>query len=247
MKVYQPTVLNTLAPYAGPQGFGMNRFTGQTIAQQTTAGSNQIDPVPFRGYSVPAPSLAYYGLSEPRRHWTKTVGMIVSPHYAVMRLLVEKSQKEENERFQQTRAKMIYDIRQDWERSGKTGDIFKSTLPESDAFMETAVLGRINFWTPKLTDSNKGAARVAARHVRAAEAIANEWVPRTAPPPPPPMLPPPPGTDTAGTTTTPGTAPQTPSAPGGSILPTTGFFSKPLNLALVAAGVFLVAKQFKIV
>ena len=111
MKVYQPTVLNTLAPYAGPQGFGMNRFTGQTIAQQTTAGSNQIDPVPFRGYSVPAPSLAYYGLSEPKRHWTKTVGMIVSPHYAVMRLLVEKSQKEENERFQQTRAKMIYDIR----------------------------------------------------------------------------------------------------------------------------------------
>ena len=112
--------------------------------------------------------------------------------------------------------------------------------------METAVLGRINFWTPKLTDSNKGAARVAARHVRAAEAIANEWVPRTAPPPPPPMLPPPPGMAPAGTTTTPGTAPQAPSAPG-SILPTTGFFSKPLNLALVAAGVFLVAKQFKIV
>lgn len=246
MKVYQPTVLNTLLPYAGPQGFGMNRFTGQTIAQQTTAGSNQIDPVPFRGYSVPAPSLAYYGLSEPKRHWTKTVGMIVSPHYAVMRLLVEKSQKEENERFQQTRAKMIYDIRMDWERSGKTGDVFKSTLPESDEFMEKAILGRINFWTPKLTDSNKGAARVAARHVRAAEAIANEWVPRTAPPPPPPLLPPPPGTDTAGTTTTPGTAPQAPGAPG-SILPTTGFFSKPLNLALVAAGVFLVAKQFKIV
>jgi hypothetical protein len=172
--------------------------------------------------------------------------MIVSPHYAVMRLLVEKSQKEENERFQQTRAKMIYDIRMDWERSGKTGDVFKSTLPESDEFMEKAILGRINFWTPKLTDRNKGAARVAARHVRAAEAIANEWVPRTAPPPPPPMLPPPPGTDTAGTTTTPGTAPQVPSAPG-SILPTTGFFSKPLNLALVAAGVFLVAKQFKIV
>jgi hypothetical protein len=64
MKVYQPTVLNTLAPYAGPQGFGMDKMTGQTIDQQTTAGSNQIDPLPFRGYSVPAPSLAYYGLSE---------------------------------------------------------------------------------------------------------------------------------------------------------------------------------------
>ena len=66
MKVYQPTVLNTLAPYAGPQGFGMDKMTGQTIDQQTTAGSNQIDPLPFRGYSVPAPSLRYYGLSEMR-------------------------------------------------------------------------------------------------------------------------------------------------------------------------------------
>ena len=66
MKVYQPTVLNTLAPYAGPQGFGMDKMTGQTIDQQTTAGSNQIDPTPFRSYSVPAPSLRYYGLSEMR-------------------------------------------------------------------------------------------------------------------------------------------------------------------------------------
>jgi len=66
MKVYQPTLLNTLAPYAGPQGFGMDKMTGQTIDQQTTAGSNQIDPLPFRGYSVPAPSLRYYGLSEMR-------------------------------------------------------------------------------------------------------------------------------------------------------------------------------------
>lgn len=66
MKVYQPTVLNTLAPYAGPQGFGMDKMTGQTIDQQTTAGSNQIDPTPFRSYSIPAPSLRYYGLSEMR-------------------------------------------------------------------------------------------------------------------------------------------------------------------------------------
>ena len=162
MKVYQPTVLNTLAPYAGPQGFGMNRFTGQTIAQQTTAGSNQIDPLPFRGYSVPAPSLAYYGLSE----------MNAKGLSGVPRMIIRQASKLTN-------------------------------LP------------------PSLNPQ---------RIQQAA-----------------PMLPPPPGTDTAGTTTTPGTAPQTPSAPGGSILPTTGFFSKPLNLALVAAGVFLVAKQFKIV
>ena len=64
MKAYQPTVLNTLAPYAGPQGFGMNKMTGQTIDQQTTVASNQIDPTPFRNYSVPTPALAYYGLSE---------------------------------------------------------------------------------------------------------------------------------------------------------------------------------------
>jgi len=66
MKAYQPTVLNTLAPYAGPQGFGMDKMTGQTIDQQTTVAVDQIDPTPFRAYSIPAPSLRYYGLSEMR-------------------------------------------------------------------------------------------------------------------------------------------------------------------------------------
>ncbi|NBU93399.1 MAG: hypothetical protein EBS18_02400 [Actinobacteria bacterium] len=66
MKAYQPTVLNTLDPYSGPQGYGMNRYTGQTIDQQTTVGVNQIDPVPFRGYSTPTPALAFYGLSDDR-------------------------------------------------------------------------------------------------------------------------------------------------------------------------------------
>jgi hypothetical protein len=66
MKAYQPTVLNTLDPYAGPQGYGMNKYTGQTIDQQTTVGVNQIDPVPFRGYSTPTPALAFYGLGEDR-------------------------------------------------------------------------------------------------------------------------------------------------------------------------------------
>lgn len=66
MKAYQPTVLNTLDPYAGPQGYGMNRYTGQTIDQQTTVGINQIDPVPFRGYSTPTPALAFYGLGDDR-------------------------------------------------------------------------------------------------------------------------------------------------------------------------------------
>ena len=66
MKAYQPTVLNTLDPYSGPQGYGMNRYTGQTIDQQTTVGVNQIDPVPFRGYSTPTPTLAFYGLGDNR-------------------------------------------------------------------------------------------------------------------------------------------------------------------------------------
>ena len=246
MRVYQPTVLNTLAPYAGPQGFGMNRFTGQTIAQQTTAGSNQIDPVPFRGYSTPTPALAYYGLSEKKkRPFLETVLMLTQPHYGVMRLLQEKN---ENERYQIVYRQMVTDIRNDWTRTGGKGDILTTKDPASDEFMETATVGRINFWVPKLSTGDAGGKRVAARHIRAAEAIAREWTPRSmpAPPPPPPMLPPPPGTETVGTTTTQGTAPQAPSAPG-SILPTTGFFSKPLNLALIAAGVFLVAKQFKIV
>ena len=66
MKAYQPTVLNTMDPYAGPQGYGMNRYTGQTIDQQTTVVVNQIDPVPFRGYSTPTPALAFYGLGDDR-------------------------------------------------------------------------------------------------------------------------------------------------------------------------------------
>jgi hypothetical protein len=42
----------------------MNLYTGQTIDQQTTVGVNQIDPVPFRGYSTPTPALAFYGLGD---------------------------------------------------------------------------------------------------------------------------------------------------------------------------------------
>jgi hypothetical protein len=78
MKAYQPTVLNTLAPYAGPQGFGMNRYTGQTIDQQTTVGVNQIDPVPFRGYSTPTPALAFYGLGDDRDEMKRKMAQMVA-------------------------------------------------------------------------------------------------------------------------------------------------------------------------
>jgi len=79
MKAYQPTVLNTLDPYSGPQGYGMNRYTGQTIDQQTTVGVNQIDPVPFRGYSTPTPALAFYGLGDDRDEMQRK-----GPTYRVM-------------------------------------------------------------------------------------------------------------------------------------------------------------------
>ncbi len=78
MKVYQPTVLNTLEPYAGPQGFGMDKMTGQTIDQQTTAGSNQIDPIPFRGYSTPTPALAFYGLGDNRDEMKRKMAQMVA-------------------------------------------------------------------------------------------------------------------------------------------------------------------------
>jgi hypothetical protein len=78
VKVYQPTVLNTLAPYAGPQGFGMNQYTGQTISQQTTVGVNQIDPVPFRGYSTPTPALAFYGLGDDRDEMKRKMAQMVA-------------------------------------------------------------------------------------------------------------------------------------------------------------------------
>jgi hypothetical protein len=78
MKAYQPTVLNTLAPYAGPQGFGMNQYTGQTISQQTTVGVNQIDPLPFRGYSTPTPALAFYGLGDDRDEMKRKMAQMVA-------------------------------------------------------------------------------------------------------------------------------------------------------------------------
>jgi hypothetical protein len=78
MKAYQPTVLNTLDPYAGPQGFGMNQYTGQTIDQQTTVGVNQIDPVPFRGYSTPTPALAFYGLGDNRDEMKRKMAQMVA-------------------------------------------------------------------------------------------------------------------------------------------------------------------------
>ncbi len=89
MKAYQPTVLNTLDPYAGPQGYGMNQYTGQTIDQQTTVGVNQIDPVPFRGYSTPTPALAYYGLSEKKkRKGPRTQPMIPTESRSVAPVMV---------------------------------------------------------------------------------------------------------------------------------------------------------------
>jgi hypothetical protein len=78
MKAYQPTVLNTLDPYAGPQGYGMNQYTGQTIDQQTTVGVNQIDPVPFRGYSTPTPALAFYGLGDNRDEMKRKMAQMVA-------------------------------------------------------------------------------------------------------------------------------------------------------------------------
>jgi hypothetical protein len=239
MKAYQPTVLNTLAPYAGPQGFGMNRYTGQTISQQTTVAVNQIDPVPFRGYSTPTPALAYYGLSENKRSFLDKVLRITSPLYAVMSTLTEKN---ENERYQIVYRQMITDIRNDWTRTGGKGDILTTKDPASDEFMETATVGRINFWVPKLSTGDKGAKRVAARHIRAAEAIAREWTPRSVPPPPPPPPPVPGGQGMTSTDLT--TTPQTPTPGTTDLKP---WYMQPMYLALLAAGAFLAAKQFKIV
>jgi hypothetical protein len=241
MKAYQPRVLNTLAPYAGPQGFGMNRYTGQTISQQTTVGVNQIDPVPFRGYSTPTPALAYYGLAEKnKRSFLDKVLRITSPLYGVMSTLTEKN---ENERYQIVYRQMITDIRNDWTRIGGKGDILTTKDPASDEFMETATVGRINFWVPKLSTGDKGAKRVAARHIRAAEAIAREWTPRSVPPPPPPPPPVPGGQEMTSTDLT--TTPQTPMAPGTTS--TKPWYMQPTYLALLAVGAFLAAKQFKIV
>lgn len=240
MIAYQPTVLNTLAPYAGPQGFGMNRYTGQTISQQTTVGLNQIDPVPFRGYSTPTPALAYYGLSENKRSFLDKVLRITSPLYATMSTLTEKN---ENERFQTVYRQMVTDIRNEWNSTGKKGDILTTKDPASDEFMETATVGRINYWVPKLSTGDKGSKRVAARHIRAAEAIAREWVPRSVPPPPPPPPPVPGGQEMTSTDLT--VTPQTPMAPGTTDLKP--WYMQPMYLALLAAGAFLAAKQFKIV
>jgi hypothetical protein len=240
MIAYQPTVLNTLAPYAGPQGFGINRYTGQTISQQTTVGLNQIDPVPFRGYSTPTPALAYYGLSENKRSFLDKVLRITSPLYETMSTLTEKN---ENERFQTVYRQMVTDIRNEWNSTGKKGDILTTKDPASDEFMETATVGRINYWVPKLSTGDKGSKRVAARHIRAAEAIAREWVPRSVPPPPPPPPPVPGGQEMTSTDLT--VTPQTPMAPGTTDLKP--WYMQPTYLALLAAGAFLAAKQFKIV
>jgi hypothetical protein len=58
MKAYQPTVLNTLDPYSGPQGYGMNRYTGQTIDQQTTPTGSRIiaTTAPVMVPTQPAPA-----------------------------------------------------------------------------------------------------------------------------------------------------------------------------------------------
>lgn len=64
MIAYQPETLNTLDPYCGPQGYGMQSGSSQTIDNITSVASNQIVPVPYRAYSIPTPTKAYAGLSE---------------------------------------------------------------------------------------------------------------------------------------------------------------------------------------
>jgi len=64
MIAYQPETLNTLEPYFGPQGYGMQSGSSQTIDNITSVKSNQIVPVPYRAYSIPTPSKAYAGLNE---------------------------------------------------------------------------------------------------------------------------------------------------------------------------------------
>lgn len=241
MRIYQPQTLNTLDPFCGPQGYGMQSGSSQTIDNITTVALNQINPVPYRSYSIPVPSKAYAGLSE-KRKWYKTAAMIVSPLYGTLTLLKEKSASEENKRFADTKAKMLSDIRAEWLNSGKQGDVFKNTSDEADKFMETAILGRIQFFSQRIGQGNDGAKRVNGRHLRVAEQIAKEWdEKKEAKTPPPPPPPPAPEGQSLTVPQTPGTAPQTPAAPG-SIKT---FLTSPLYLGILAVGIFFIAKKYK--
>jgi hypothetical protein len=65
MIAYQPETLNTLDPYAGPQGYGMVSGSTQTIDNITSVGRNQIIPtIDLIGKSKPIKS--FEGLSERR-------------------------------------------------------------------------------------------------------------------------------------------------------------------------------------
>jgi hypothetical protein len=65
MIAYQPETLNTLDPYCGPQGYGMQSGSMQTIDNITTVGKNQIDPL-IRSGKIARPTRAFEGLSESR-------------------------------------------------------------------------------------------------------------------------------------------------------------------------------------
>lgn len=238
MKVYQPQTLNTLDPFCGPQGYGMRAGSAQTIDNITTVSVNQKDPTPYP--FRPKAKIGYQGLAE-KRKWYKTAAMIVSPLYGTLTLLKEKSAREENKRFADTKTKMISDIRAEWLNSGKQGDIFKNDSEEADKFMETAILGRIQFFSQRLGQGNDGAKRVNGRHLRVAEQIAKEWEEKKEAKTPPPPPPPPPTPEGLTVPQTPGTAPQSPAAPG-SIK---SFLTSPLYLGILAVGIFFIAKKYK--
>jgi len=63
MIAYQPETLNTLDPYCGPQGYGMQSGSIQTIDNITTVGLNQIDPI-IRPGKIGRPTRSFEGLSE---------------------------------------------------------------------------------------------------------------------------------------------------------------------------------------
>jgi hypothetical protein len=65
MIAYQPETLNTLDPYAGPQGYGMVSGSTQTIDNITSVGRNQIIPT-INLIGNPKASRSFEGLSERR-------------------------------------------------------------------------------------------------------------------------------------------------------------------------------------
>jgi hypothetical protein len=88
------------------------------------------------------------------------------------------AERNEKDRYAETKMIMQGDIKADWIRIGMTGNPFTTINPAVNSFMETALGGRASYWLERFKAAKKtGEKRVAARHLAVIEELTKAFMP----------------------------------------------------------------------